>query len=575
MSDSLYKNILHGSTFGFTYNKIISDERGKTVDFEFLDVNSVYADMIGLPRGQIINRRVTDIIHDVHLDSFNWIECFGKVALSGERIEFEEYSRILDRWYHMSVMCPEKGFFVALSFDITEKRKAELSLIISEERNRKYIDNAPDAILITDKDGKYTQVNPAAAAMLGYTREELTSLGIADITPEEDREATEQGFKLLAENGRESRKTVLLKKNGDLVNVLLEAVALPEAQFMAFFKDITKEEALAGEKEQYYSAFQSTSQPIIISRADGSIITVNRAFTEMYGYVREEVVGQNPRILNPGKDVYFNLGYTEDEYAALFEGLWKCVLDPSIRTWEGVVINRKKNGSLVWVNLIVNAVFGQTGKIASFIALPIDITNSRELEDRSRLQLYKTIADLAELRDDDTGNHMRRVGIFTRLIAKACGMNEKFCADIELFSPMHDIGKVGILDSILQAPRRLTPEEFEIMKTHALLGHTIFREKKGFEMAAELTLSHHEKFDGTGYPSGISGNDIPLSARITALADVYDALRSARPYKEPWTHEEALAEITAGSGNHFDPDLVDIFLDQHIRIEAVFKELMD
>jgi response regulator RpfG family c-di-GMP phosphodiesterase len=223
----------------------------------------------------------------------------------------------------------------------------------------------------------------------------------------------------------------------------------------------------------------------------------------------------------------------------------------------------------------VNGVYNEKNELESIIGLPVDITHSHEKENRTRILLFQTIADLAELRDDDTGNHMKRVGIFARLLAKACGMNEKYCADMEMFAPIHDIGKVGILDSILRAPRKLTNEEFEIMKTHTTLGNSIVKGKADFAMAAAITLCHHEKFDGTGYPKGLKGKSIPLSAQITSIADVYDALRSKRSYKEAWSHEKAVAYIVENSGKQFDPDLIARFEELNPRFETVYRELMD
>jgi response regulator RpfG family c-di-GMP phosphodiesterase len=239
------------------------------------------------------------------------------------------------------------------------------------------------------------------------------------------------------------------------------------------------------------------------------------------------------------------------------------------------LINKRKDSSLVWVTLLVNGVYDDQGTLQSIVGFPVDMTKSYEVNRQSRLDLYKTIADLAELRDDDTGNHMRRVGLFAKMIAKNMGRNEKYCNDLEVFAPMHDIGKVGIPDSILLAPRRLTPEEFEIMKQHVVLGHNIVKGKKEFEMAAAITLCHHERYDGTGYPNGISGKHIPLSAQITALCDVYDALRSKRPYKEPWPHGETVAEIMRSSGTHFNPDMIKVFETLHPKFETIFAALND
>jgi HD-GYP domain-containing protein (c-di-GMP phosphodiesterase class II) len=170
---------------------------------------------------------------------------------------------------------------------------------------------------------------------------------------------------------------------------------------------------------------------------------------------------------------------------------------------------------------------------------------------------------------------MRRVGIYARLLAKTLGMPDKFCEEMELFAPMHDIGKVGISDTILLVNRPLTQEEYEEIKKHTLLGYTIVRDKEELKTAAEIILYHHERWDGKGYPYGLKGEAIPLSARITAIADVYDALRSKRPYKEEWTHEKSVQEIVKNSGLAFDPRVVQVFLQLAKQFDEVYTRLKD
>ena len=205
----------------------------------------------------------------------------------------------------------------------------------------------------------------------------------------------------------------------------------------------------------------------------------------------------------------------------------------------------------------------------------------------SQLSTIFALVKLAESRDDDTGNHIGRTAAYCRLLAEKLlergehpqVINAEFVEVITNASPLHDIGKVGIPDAILLKPGRLTPEEFEVMKTHVIIGHeTLASVQEQCDLNAfvqigmDITLCHHEKWDGSGYPAGLKGGEIPISARIMALADVYDALRSKRVYKESFSHETSMDIIRRGSGKHFDPLLVELFLQNHMAFCHIFEQ---
>jgi len=190
-------------------------------------------------------------------------------------------------------------------------------------------------------------------------------------------------------------------------------------------------------------------------------------------------------------------------------------------------------------------------------------TRTAELR-RTRLQVVQQLGRAAEYRDNETGNHILRMSHISALLAKSIGWNEADCELMLHASPMHDIGKIGIPDHILLKPDKLEPEEWEIMKSHAVIGANILEgdDSDLMKCAGEIALTHHEKWDGSGYPYGLSGEAIPLTGRIAALADVFDALTSARPYKKAWTLEAAVDLIKENRGIHFDPELVAVFLEQ-------------
>ncbi len=200
----------------------------------------------------------------------------------------------------------------------------------------------------------------------------------------------------------------------------------------------------------------------------------------------------------------------------------------------------------------------------------------QEIKDLS-LEIIYRLAKAAEYRDEHTGAHIQRVSYYSAKIAEHLGLSEKEIELIKYGSPLHDIGKLGVPDSILLKPGALNPEEWEIMKMHTIMGSNILKGSKikYLNVAESIALYHHEKWDGTGYPKGLKGNEIPLYARIVAVADVFDALTTDRPYRKALSTEEAINIIKKESGSHFDPELVKIFLDIKDEILEVRSLLSD
>ncbi|MCG9728291.1 two-component system response regulator [Shewanella sp. Isolate13] len=182
---------------------------------------------------------------------------------------------------------------------------------------------------------------------------------------------------------------------------------------------------------------------------------------------------------------------------------------------------------------------------------------TKELEE-TRFEIIRRLGRAAEYKDNETGLHVVRMSHYARLLAVQSGLPERYCELIYNAAPMHDIGKIGTPDSILKKPTKLDDIEWQEMQRHAEIGAEIIGEHKDplLEMARRIALSHHEKWDGSGYPYGLSGEDIPIEGRIVAIADVFDALTSIRPYKKAWTVEATMALIEDEAGKHFDPELV-------------------
>ncbi len=211
-----------------------------------------------------------------------------------------------------------------------------------------------------------------------------------------------------------------------------------------------------------------------------------------------------------------------------------------------------------------------------------DVTEVIELNDvieETQREVIYAMGEIGETRSKETGNHVKRVALYSKKLALLYGLSLEEADKLQMASPMHDIGKVGIPDAILNAPRKLSVDEFQIMKTHAELGYNMLKysEKPILKAAAIVAGEHHEKWDGSGYPNATKGEDIHIYGRITALADVFDALGSERVYKKAWELEKILQLFRDESGKHFDPNLVELFLDNldsFLKIRDKFQDVV-
>ena len=195
----------------------------------------------------------------------------------------------------------------------------------------------------------------------------------------------------------------------------------------------------------------------------------------------------------------------------------------------------------------------------------------------SEYETLEALGKSAEFKDPETNAHTKRVAHYCKLLAKTYGLDENLQDIIFYSSPLHDLGKIGISDNILLKPGKLTAEEFEIMKTHTTIGYEILKKSKSkyLKAGAVIANSHHEKYDGTGYPNKLKGENIPILGRITAIADVFDALTSTRPYKKAWSLDEAFDFLIKEKGLHFDPKIVDMFIENKNEVISINQRFIE
>ena len=315
---------------------------------------------------------------------------------------------------------------------------------------------------------------------------------------------------------------------------------------------------------------QVVDESSLVSKTDktGKIIYVNNEFAKISGYSKEELIGNKHNIVRH-----------PDMPKSVYEDLWKTIQNKQI--WRGEVKNKKKDGGYYVVSATVMPILDLDGNIKEYISASHDITDIYNLIQEiveTQKEVVFTMGAIGETRSKETGNHVKRVAEYSRIFAKYSNLSDE---EIELLvdaSPMHDIGKIAIPDSILHKPAKLDDEEFKIMRTHAELGYTMLNHSNRplLKTAAIIALEHHERWDGNGYPHYLKGEEISIQGRITAIADVFDALGSQRCYKTAWSDEDIFEYFKKEKAKQFDPNLVDIFfehLDEFLLIREKFIDI--
>lgn len=459
----------------------------------------------------------------------------------------------------------------------------------------------PNGLVFHDKNGKILDVNPAAEEILCATKDQLTGVTTLDTrwhSIKKDGTLLEghehpvmvaiktkkcvSGYIMGISSGISNLKWInidaipILDESGDIELVYTN------------FRDITLEREEHKKIQLLSMAVKYSPVSVIITDKRGVIESINPKVTEVTGYSYESLIGHNPRILK------------SDNSTTDYKELWKTI--SSGRVWRGEFTNLKENGEEYIESAIISPVFNDHNEIINYVALQEDITGLKtitkklektllSMEDtvrertkslRSAQSLtLESLATLSEYRDNETGAHIKRTKLYVKFVLEKIRHKLDYTDD-EIFqiwssAPLHDIGKVAISDAILLKKGKLTEEEFMIMKGHPVYGNEALMrvseckdDDTYLKFAKEITLFHHEKWDGSGYPYGLSGEDIPISGRLMALADVYDALRSTRPYKVGFSHERAVKMILEQDGKHFDPDLIKIFKEYHEDFDKIF-----
>jgi PAS domain S-box-containing protein len=379
----------------------------------------------------------------------------------------------------------------------------------------------------------------------------------------------------------------ILKKNtksGDAYVVDVTVVAITNSQdeieeFVALMLDITqvyeKYERLSknlkqdlNQQKHYLHEYEHAMEvgtSLCVINTEGTIVSTNQNFSAALNYNSEELIGQS----------FFHL---IQDCADFKEHVLQKMKHQGYNSRIIKVIG--KNGTQHTLSTVIVGIHDEHGNINSFMSLSQDISESIKLNDEiieTQKELIYVLGEVVENRSEETGLHIKRVALISELLARKYGLSDEHAAMIKIASPLHDIGKVGIPDHILQKPGKLSAGEFQIMKKHADMGFKLLNrlDRPLIKMAAAIAHEHHEFYNGEGYPAGLTGDQIAIEARIVSIVDVFDALGSRRIYKDPWPDQKILDYLNFNKSIQFDPELIDLFMANINEIIEIRNQLRD
>ncbi|MDD5343459.1 MAG: PAS domain S-box protein [Smithella sp.] len=471
---------------------------------------------------------------------------------------------------NMSRLCPAIARELDEADSRNKRKQMEQALFQSEEKYRNILENIEDGYYEVDLAGNFTFFNGSLCRIFGYSPEEMTGMNNRQYTDEEGSKKLFHVLNQVYKTGEPAKEFgwQIIRKDQTKRHIeasvsLLKDLSGKPTGFRGIVRDITErrlaEEALRKNEAKYRHLIEDAQEGIFQSTAEGRHITVNQAFANILGYESPEEVVKN--ITDIAHQVYVH----PEDRAKIVQIIEK---EGSVKGYEAQFY--RKDGSKTWVSINMHVIRDDQGNLLYYQGIDQDITDRKKMEkerqeniERLRKSLGATINAMAvtvETRDPYTAGHQRRVADLARTIASEMKLTNEQIDGIRMASMIHDIGKISIPSEILAKPTKLTELEFSLIKTHSQSGYNILKDIDFLWPVAQIILQHHERINGSGYPNGLTEEQILLESQILAVADVVEAISSHRPYRPAFGINIALNEITKNRGILYNPDIVDACL---------------
>lgn len=591
LSKRRFKSLFENMEEGFALHKIICDSEGRPEDYIFLEVNEAFENIMDLKSEDIVGRKVREVLPDTEE---YWIEKYGEVALSRKSASFTNYLKPLNKHFSVNAFSPNEMEFAVVFTDITEQinatRKAEL------ERNffKTVLHSLGDGVISTDKDGKIDLMNIVAENLTGWKIEDAKGRAFEDvfkIVNEFTRKNCENPVKqvlALGEMIELENNTILIKKNGYEIPVEDSAAPIKNDSgevvgAVVVFRDYTEKKDKQNEivylsyhdqltglynrryfEEEIRRLDTERNLPISIAMVDvNGLKLTNDAFGHIAGDRLLKKVSKLLKTHCRSDDIIARIG--GDEFVILFP-------QTSGKETEQIVKRIYAGAKSSYLEqMVISVSIGFATKKSVDQSITDIFTKAEEYMYRKKLtesqsmrsETIKAILQAVNEKSEREQLHAERVSEISKEIGIMLGVSQDVLEEIEIAGLMHDIGKIVLDDNVLNKDGELTEEEYAQIKRHPEGSYHILRSVDSYTKLADYVLSHHERWDGNGYPRGISGERIPFISRIIAIADAFEAMTSERPYRETLSEEEAILEIKNNSGTQFDPKIAEIFIQKY------------
>jgi len=580
-----YENFIDNIPIAFAHHRFIYDANGKVVDYQLIHVNKAFEEILGVKKADILGKNLTLGLINNKKKKTELVDLFARVSDSGEIITLEQHLTTIDKWVRITAYSEKPGYFKAIFHDINEEKNTEKALKSSEQRYRKIFTSAPIGLMIEDDQGNIIEVNEELCRISGFKKKELENSNVIDrlALPEHRPLAIKNIQRII--NGEDLEFDIKsLRKNDEVFYTHLKETRfiLPDGSkgIISMHLDISNRKKQKDEIEyllyrdvltglynrRFFEAelerLDSKRQlPISIIMADvNGLKMINDSFGHEKG---DELLIKAAEILKYSlreEDILARQG--GDEFAIL--------LPQTNQKSAQEVVNRikEKCESTTIDEISISICFGIGTKITMEKTL-IDTLKTADdamyqtklLESKStKRKIIQSLLNALSVKSYETKEHGLRMASLATDLGKQLKLSGTELNRLSLLATLHDLGKTTIAEEILTKPDKLNDEEWKIIKKHPEHGYNIASASPEFALVAEEILSHHEYWDGTGYPHGLLGEEIPYLSRIISIIDAYDVMTIGRPYNQLLSKAEALEEIERCAGSQFDPSLADEFI---------------